>query len=328
MILIESVPALGSSPFFVWLIDMLRAIAAIRTPFLTAVLSALTYLGHEMVFLVLAMILAWCVDKKYGYRFLAMFMVGSFLQQALKAAFMIPRPWLLDPGFYSLVVPSAIPAATGYSFPSGHTLTAVVTLGGAAMFLKKKWAYAVAFVLTVVVGFSRMYLGVHTLLDVVVGFLLGVLVLVAFGLAFRKDKDHTKLLDTILIVGNIACVALLLYLVFGPKPDDVLLMPMALESIDNAYVLVGAAVGALLGKACDDLFVHFDTKAPFWVQVIKVAVGFGLVLGLRAGLKALFGGENEPALLHGLRYCLMTFVAIGVYPLFFNVFKKKETKSV
>lgn len=327
MILMESAPALGSTPFFVWLIDMLRAIAEIRTPFLTAVLSALTYLGHEMVFLVLAMILAWCVNKKYGYRFLAMFMVGSFLQQALKAAFMIPRPWLLDPSFLGYVVESAIPAASGYSFPSGHTLTAFVTLGGFATVLKKKWAYAVAAVLTAIVAFSRMYLGVHTLLDVVVGYLLGVLVVIVFGLLFRGDKDRDKLLNGILLVGTVLCIGLLLYLVFGPKPTDPWYMPNALESIDNAYVLVGAAVGAVLGKFVDERFVRFDTKAPLWAQFVKVAVGFAVVIGLRAGLKALFGGDEEPAMLHGLRYCLMTFAAIGIYPLFFRVFKGKQTNA-
>ena len=327
MFLMESAQAIGSSPFFAWMLELLRAIAAIRTPILTAIMSGVTYLGHEMVFLVLAMILAWCVDKKYGYRYLAIFMVGSFLQQALKAACMIPRPWILDPTFRELVVESAIKAASGYSFPSGHTLTAFVALGGFAMYLKKKWAYAAAVVLTLVVAFSRMYLGVHTLLDVAVGFLLGGLVLLGFGLAFRGNKDHRKLLDAILIIGTALCIGLLLCLQFGPKPADPAYLPMAEESIDNAYVLVGASVGMLLGKACDDLFVHFDTKAPFWMQLIKIALGFGLVLGMRAGLKALFGGENEPALLHGVRYCVMTFVAIGIYPLFFRLLTKKKTAA-
>ena len=108
MFLMESAQAIGSSPFFAWMLELLRAIAAIRTPVLTAIMSGVTYLGHEMVFLVLAMILAWCVDKKYGYRYLAIFMVGSFLQQALKAACMIPRPWILDPTFRELVVESAM----------------------------------------------------------------------------------------------------------------------------------------------------------------------------------------------------------------------------
>ena len=228
MILMESAEAIGNSPFFVWMLDLLRSIAELRTPLLTAIMSAVTYLGHEMVFLVIAMILVWCVDKRYGYRFLAVFMIGSFLQQALKAAFMIPRPWILDPTFRSLVVENAIEAASGYSFPSGHTLTAFVTLGGLAAYLRKKWAYAAAAVLTLLVAFSRMYLGVHTLLDVVVGFLLGAAVLVFFGLLFRKEANQERKLNILLLIGCTACVALLVYLLVCPLPENASYIPMAM----------------------------------------------------------------------------------------------------
>lgn len=327
MILMESAEAIVNSPFFVWMLDLLRSIAELRTPLLTAIMSAVTYLGHEMVFLVIAMILVWCVDKRYGYRFLAVFMIGSFLQQALKAAFMIPRPWILDPTFRSLVVENAIEAASGYSFPSGHTLTAFVTLGGLAAYLRKKWAYAAAAVLTLLVAFSRMYLGVHTLLDVVVGFLLGAAVLVFFGLLFRKEANQERKLNILLLIGCTACVALLVYLLVCPLPENASYIPMAMESIDNAYVLVGAAVGMVIGKLIDDRFVRFETKGVWWVQVLKILIGFVLVLGLRIGLKKLFGGNNEPPVLHGLRYLLMTAAAIGVYPLLFKVLNRIGTNK-
>ena len=254
MILLESLETIGSSPFFAWLMDQLRAIAALRVPVLTAIMSALTYLGHEMGFLVIGMIIMWCINKRYGYRFLGIFMLGSFLQQALKAAFMIPRPWIIDPTFQA--VANAIPAASGYSFPSGHTLTACITLGGLAMLIKKKWAYACALILTLLVAFSRMYLGVHTLLDVSVGFLLGVLVLVFFGLMFRNEGEQKGKLNAVLCISSAACIGLLVYLLMSPLPANPAFHPMAKESIANAYVLVGASVGiavaagfAVLGTA-------------------------------------------------------------------------------
>ncbi len=320
MYLTESAEAIGTAPLFVWLMNQLRAIAQLRMPFLTAIMSAITYLGHEMVFLVIAMILAWCVNKRYGYRFLAIFMIGSFLQQALKAAFMIPRPWIIDPSFQA--VASAIPAASGYSFPSGHTLTAVITLFGLAGCLKKKWAYAAAAALSLIVAFSRMYLGVHTLLDVGVGFLLGLLVIGFFALLFRDDKPHEKRLNAVLIIGTLACVGLLVWLLLRPAPENSAFLPMASESIDNAYVLVGAAIGAVIGKLIDNQFVHFETEASFWAQVVKVAVGLVVVLAVRIILKKLFGGDNEPMALHGLRYLLMTVVAVGIYPMLFRVFNR------
>ncbi len=320
MILMESAEAIGATPLFAWLMEMLRTIAQMRTPFMTAIMSAVTYLGQEMVFLVIGMILLWCVDKRYGYRYLGIFMLGSLLQQALKAIFMIPRPWIIDPTF--LAVESAIPAASGYSFPSGHTLTACITLGGLACYLKKKWAYAVAILLTLVVAFSRMYLGVHTLLDVGVGFLLGVIVLVFFALMFRNEQSHKGRLNAVLTISCAGCIALLAYLLASPLPADPANVPMAEESIGNAYVLVGAAVGMLLGKLMDDCVIHFETKAVWWVQVIKVAIGLVIALAVRFGLKAAFGGDSETALLRGVRYFAMTFICIGVYPLLFKVLHK------
>lgn len=316
MLLLESVETIGTTPLFVWLMNMLRAIAEIRTPILTAIMSAVTYLGQEMVFLVIGMILLWCVDKRYGYRYLGIFMLGSLLQQALKAIFLIPRPWIIDPTF--MAVESAIPAASGYSFPSGHTLTACITLGGLAAYLKKKWAYAVAIVLTVTVAFSRMYLGVHTLLDVGVGLLLGVIVLIFFALMFRGEEEHKGRLNTVLWISCVGCIALLVCLLVSPLPANPANVPMAMESIGNAYVLVGAAVGMVLGKLMDDTLVRFETKAVWWAQVIKVAIGLVIALGLRFSLKTLFGGDAETALLHGVRYFVMTFVCIGVYPLLFK----------
>ena len=244
MLFLESADAIGSTPLFVWLMDQLRALAAIRTPFLNAVFSAVTYLGQEMVFLVIGMILLWCVNKKYGYRYLGMFMLGSFLQQLMKALFAIPRPWVLDPTFEP--VESAVPAATGFSFPSGHTLTACVSLGGVALYLKKAWAFLAAAFLTLLVAFSRMYLGVHTLLDVGVGFLLGVIVLLFFWAVFLKNENKPAVLNTVLICSAAACIGLLIYLILQPKGFD----PSG-DSLKNAYVLVGAAVGMMLGKLMD-----------------------------------------------------------------------------
>jgi undecaprenyl-diphosphatase len=249
-----------------------------------------------------------------------MFMFGSFLEQAMKVLFAIPRPWVIDPTFEP--VPSAIPEATGFSFPSGHTLTAGVSLGGLALYLKKAWAFAAATVLTLLVAFSRMYLGVHTLMDVGVGFILAVFVLLLFWLIFLKNENSPRVLNTVLIVSVTLCIGLLVYLTVSPASVD----PNG-EGVKNAYVLVGAAIGMLLGKLIDDSVVHFDTNGTWWQQLIKVALGFVLILGLRFGLKQLFGGGSETAILRGVRYFAMSFVGVGLYPMLFKVIAKDPAKN-
>ncbi len=321
MILMESAAAeTALSPFFAWMMDMLRAIAGMRSPFLDGVFSVVTKLGEETVFLVVLMIVIWCVNKKFGYRFLAMFLVGTFLHLLLKGIFAVPRPWEIDPGFQP--VESAIAAASGYSFPSGHTLTACLVCFGLAQLSKKKWAYAIAAVLTVLVGFSRLYLGVHTILDVGVGLALGLLIFFAFVLIFRKHEDSNRVLNTVLIVSTALCIGLLVYIILKKDADE-----NALEGLKSAATLVGSAVGMLLAKILDDTVVRFDVRCAWWKQCLKILLGFAIVLGIRFGLKALFGGSNEPVALSGVRYFAMAFVGGGLYPMLFRPLFKAETKE-
>lgn len=105
--------------------DFLRFLEGIRTPLVTAFMSLITYCGSEVFFIAVAVTVFWCLSKRDGYYILIVGFLGSTLNQFLKLWFRIPRPWVLDPDF--TVVESARPAATGYSFPSGHTQNIVGT---------------------------------------------------------------------------------------------------------------------------------------------------------------------------------------------------------
>ena len=102
----------------------------IRMPGLNEFMLAITTLGEETAFLVLALIVFWCVDKRRGYFLMSVGFAGTILNQFLKLWFRIPRPWVLDENF--TILEAAREAATGYSFPSGHTTSAVGTFGSLA----------------------------------------------------------------------------------------------------------------------------------------------------------------------------------------------------
>lgn len=328
MILLETVEAGGAvmSPFFAWLMSQLHALAGMRTPILTAIFSALTYLGHEMGFLFVAMVLLWCVNKKYGYRLLIIFLIGTFLQQILKAIFMIPRPWILDPSFQA--VESAIPAATGFSFPSGHTTTACLALGGLAIYLKKNWAYIAAAVLTLLVAFSRMYLGVHTLLDVGVGLLIGVVMLLVFTLVFKKNEDKKYFINVFMGVGLVLSAVLVAYLLeTKPAAEAAQSVKETYDgSLKDAYKLFGAAIGMLVGKLIDDRYVQFKTETVLWKQILKVLLGMVIVVAIWFGLKTVF--PKDKPVFDCIRYFAMAIVGVGVYPLLFKkLFKGNEQRA-
>ena len=151
---------------------VLYALESIRTPALDKIMSVITLLGGELFFMVIAVAVFWCVSKREGYYLMIVGFFGTVINQFLKILCCVPRPWVKDPGF--TIVESARAEATGYSFPSGHTQNAVATYGGMARYTNKTWLRVLLIVLTVLVAFSRMYLGVHTPLDVGVAAVLAV----------------------------------------------------------------------------------------------------------------------------------------------------------
>ena len=150
--------------------EFLYLLEKIRNPILDFIFSTITHLGEETVFLALAIIFFWCIDKYRGYYMLLTGLIGTVVNQALKLVCRVPRPWVKDPGF--TVVDSAVKEATGYSFPSGHTQSIAGTFGAIGATSKRRWFSIVCVVIIVLVAFSRMYLGVHTPADVCVSLLI------------------------------------------------------------------------------------------------------------------------------------------------------------
>jgi membrane-associated phospholipid phosphatase len=299
---------------------VLYFLEGIRTPFFDTVLSVLTHLGEETVFMVLTVFIFWCVSKRNGYYLLLVGYAGTICNQCLKLLFRIPRPWVMDSNF--TIVESARAQATGYSFPSGHTQSAVGLFGGIARFTKKKWLRVIAIVLLLVVSFSRLYLGVHTPLDVGVSFLIGtVLVFALYPLMERVDQVPNLLLKIIIGIVVLSGVYVLFVELF-PFPADIDTENLA-GGVENAYKMLGATLGLLVGFLLDNSVVHFDTKAVWWAQLLKLILGLTLLLLIQKGLKA-----PLLALLHGgqaagtVRYFLMVFFASGIWPMTFAWFGK------
>ena len=102
----------------------------IRMPGLNEFMLLITKLGEETAFLVMALIVFWCVDKRKGYFVMTVGFIGTIANQFLKLACRVPRPWVLDENF--TILEQAREAAAGYSFPSGQSQSAVGTFGAIA----------------------------------------------------------------------------------------------------------------------------------------------------------------------------------------------------
>ena len=190
--------------------EFLRLLESIRIPALNVFFSGITYCGDEIAFMVTAFALFWCVNKRTGYYAFLVGLFGTVGNQWLKIACRIPRPWVLDPNF--TIVESARAAATGYSFPSGHTQNAVGTFGAMALRTERKWVRGVCIALIVLVPFSRMYLGVHTPLDVGVAFLMAAALLALFYPVFRSEQAMAKGMPWLLSAAVLLAVAFTFYM--------------------------------------------------------------------------------------------------------------------
>ena len=156
---------------------VLYALESIRTPLLDKIMLVISELGGEAPFLIIAIAVFWCIDKRKGYYLMTVGFFGMILNQFLKILCCVPRPWVKDPDF--TIVEPARAGATGYSFPSGHTQNAVALYGGIARCTGSGVLRVVCIVLAVLIAFSRMYLGVHTPLDVGVSFVIATVLVLA-----------------------------------------------------------------------------------------------------------------------------------------------------
>lgn len=291
----------------------------IRFPLLDELMLFVTRFGEETPFLVAALIVFWCVDKNRGYYILGVGFGGTILTQFLKLLCKVPRPWMLDPAFQP--VEGSVEAATGYSFPSGHSQSAVGTFGSLALTGKNKALRWVFSAIAVLVPFSRMYLGVHTPADVLVGSACALALM--FSLRFLNEGK--RILPMLLTM----CGVSVLYLVFVQ-------FLLNLENLDahnytsgvkNAYTLLGAVFGMLVVYFADQKWVHFEVKAVWWAQLLKILGGLILVLllkeGLRTPLSALLGEYPGRA----VRYFLMVLAAGILWPLTFRWFASLGKKE-
>ena len=302
--------------------EFLYLLEKIRLPGLNELMLAVTELGGELPFLVAALIVFWCVDKRQGYYVLSVGFLGTLTNQFMKLWFRIPRPWVLDPEF--TILEQAREAAAGYSFPSGHTQNSVGTFGALAVTNKNKWVRGICLALVILVPFSRMYVGVHTPADVLVAAAMAIVFLaVLYPIIYKNDGKNIPVL---LAVMTLLAVAFLLFVELYPFPMDIDLHNLE-SGVKNAYTLLGSLVGLIIVYLVDQRYLHFDTKAVWWAQVLKVAFGLLVVLAVKSGMKTpleVLCGSHMIA--RGLRYFLIVIVAGIVWPLTFKWFSKLGRK--
>ena len=244
--------------------DILYALEGLRTPFLNAVFSVLTYLGDQTVCIAAVLLLLWCFDKQKGYCLFLIATTGTAVNQLLKAFFLIPRPWVKDPAF--TIVESARAAATGYSFPSGHTQNVTAEFSAIALWAKRRWVTWLCAIIILLTGFSRMYLGVHTPLDVGVSLVVGLLTSLVCIRLF--DRLRPGAIRGIIL----AAMALMLgYLLLAPK-GSANVAEFDQHGLESAYSLAGAALWLFCPVVIfmSSVQIQFDVLSALFMLLVVI----------------------------------------------------------
>lgn len=295
--------------------SFLKFLAEIRNPFLNTVMQFITTFGEESLFILIALAFFWCIDKKRGYFLLFTGFSGIAINQILKMAFRIPRPWVLDPDFE--IVSTAREQATGYSFPSGHTQVASTLYGGIARSSKTKWITAGGILLVLLIGFSRMYLGVHTPKDVLVSLVIGAVLVLLLYPVVDRCLDRPGVMLTLLGTMVAVCVGNLIFLYVFPFPADV--DPVNYQdALETGWKLLGMVVGMWIVYPLDHYKIKFRTDAVWWVQLCKLLLGFAVIMAIRIALKTPLNDLLGAPMGGALRYFLMVLTAGAGIPCLFR----------
>lgn len=297
--------------------DILLRLQSLRTPAMDVFFSLITHLGDEVFVVVILAVYLWSVERKFALRMGMVFFMGGMICQLIKLSVMMPRPWMLDPAV--IPVPAAVPAATGWSLPSGHTMSATTLFGCLLLRVGKPWQKGLCAAMALLVAFSRLYLGVHTPLDVGTSLLAGALITALTWAWMRKaETSHTARAALELVTAALTAGLLALSLVrYGQEYDYGL--------IEGGFTGVGAAAGFLTAWLATRS-LRYEERASPPTQIVRIAVGLGGILLLKEGIPLLIG-ENPIGTT--LSYALVALWAVWAYPALLSKVKirKRETTT-
>jgi membrane-associated phospholipid phosphatase len=278
-------------PILEWGIEVIVAVQTIRSPALDAFFQGVTFLGNAEFYLLLAPIVIWCVNYRLGARLGILLLLSSYINEALKNTLMQPRPCEPRPDL-------CIDQAEGYGIPSGHSQNAIVFWGVIAHWVGTVGAWVGAIVLMLLIGISRIYLGVHFPTDVFVGWAIGIVIL---GTYLAVGKRIEGWLGGLSLTAQILLALLLPLLLLAIQPGDVMVQ------------ITGAFAGIAVGVALAMRYLDFDAGGLLWKRAVRFLLGVAVVAAIYFGLRFIFPGEGDSL------YAVFRFIRYGLVGLWISL---------
>lgn len=297
----------------------------VLTPFMEAIsLFAVSFLIMIPVFVY------WVVDKRKGLYTLASYYLCCGVNAMVKLTACVYRPWIRDPR----VVPAgdAISTATGYSFPSGHTVTAGPIYGGLAV-VSWSWKKIVSVFLilcVLITGFSRNYLGVHTPQDVCVGLLESVLALFVMMKIFSYLDEHPEKENLFLLLSFIVGWLGIVYITFKPYPMEYVngkLLVDPQKMMNDGYGDTCLLISFPVARYIEKTWVRFRSAGLNSIGILTGVVGlipmFFMIVYMRHALDGMLGSHWG----HFSFSFIIVLYSVAVYPLVIRMMTERREKT-
>jgi len=273
---------------------------ALRHDTLTPIFLGFTWLGYTTFFLIALPVGYWAWNKDKITRVALIVLASAVLNAFLKDLWQNPRPdsliWV-DPQMDD-----------SYGLPSGHTQVGIVMWFWLAYEIRKAWAWVVAAIVAGGIAFSRLYLGVHDVEDVLGGAIIGFATLFAYRWTFTAHFDWWRGLP--FIARFMALVTILLALaVIWPG------------GIGSAAAVAGFFLAWYGGAAFDARAIRYAPGPGWWRRVVASALGVAGVLVLFEALSKLQDAiAPESALLAAVNGMIIGAVVVMLLPILFQLF--------
>ncbi len=276
--------------------ETITFIQQLASPTLDHFFRLMSGLGSTRAYIVLLLGAYLALDARLGQRLGIFVLVGFYLNFHLKGLVGTERPFLIDPSVAR--TPEAVPTS-GPGFPSGHAQLSVTFWGYAAWWLSRRWFWAVALLVVALISLSRLYLGMHFLVDVVGGLAIGAVYTAAaafaepFWLSLRSVSKPLRA-----AVGFFTPLALLLAL---PPPG--------LEA--------GLIMGALAAFGSAPLLMPYTPPQGLWRRLLVAVIGIALVFAALSASSLLLTEAVKRSALGGFfRYVFIAYIGLYLTPWF------------
>ena len=255
-------------------------------PELEGLMRFISELGIFEFYLVVLPLIYWSIHKQAGKHIAYVISFGSFVNGALKGFVRQPRPYWVDQSV-------GLDDGIGFSWPSGHSQLAPTLYFMVAYWVRRSWAWGLAILLTLLMGLSRIYLGVHFAHDVLAGYLIAILHLVGYVVYLRYVRTRIRnrilgqrLLIVLLVPTMLSVIYFLLRLILVVDmsvawADHV---PAAeLQALEDASTGIGMLIGLGVGFLLESSRTNFRVQGVLWQRAARYLLGILLLVALWYG---------------------------------------------